>query len=230
MGVFLYLDIVPDRISEKEWASVYQETLTLLDNYEFLGIVKDDKYYYAARSAHQENVERGYAGWWVSGDMFGGRNMEDFLLYSDVAIYWERAGERQSNSSDILLSYLDTHEGPPACCIWGAKTQGCPAHKYLLAIACLICHRLPNAAHVYGDITAGQCHQAVDWANQFLTDPIDVPVTVDMKRLLPRLKAVGLTGHELLHSFYELTLEATDRNMGSYLSEQPKFAVPRHHG
>lgn len=73
MGVFLNLSIVPERIPAERWASVYQETLTLLDRFPFLDRVKSENgYFYAARSVHRENVLNDWAGWETEGDMHNG--------------------------------------------------------------------------------------------------------------------------------------------------------------
>lgn len=59
---------------------------------------------------------------------------------------------------------------------WGSKTQGLDYHIPLLAIGCLLETRFPDAVAVSGDITLSQCRKAVDWANQFLSKSIMVPV------------------------------------------------------
>lgn len=223
MGVFLHLDIIPERISKDRWSEVYQETLTLLEELPLLTRSKDENgYYYAEHSVHRENIIDGYGGWRAEGDLQTGPNMEPFYLIDDIAYYGERSLDDQGNP-DILLSLVrfdgENHQvvAPSTVGVWGAKTQGKRGHGYLLAIGCLICHRLPDAAIIYGDITAAQCRVAVEWANQHLKEPIDVPVTADVTRLLPRLQASGLDEKDLLPAFFDLTLEPERDSIGDFL-------------
>ena len=183
---------------------------------------------FAHRSAHDSD-----SGSWNScGDMKNGANTEWFGLYKDLHKYKERSpgywvapplykGTLPEDTWDILLQSVKdcSVEHPDAASVWAGKTQGEESHIYLLAIGCLICHRFPEAAHIWGDISAGQCRRATRWANQYLKQPIDVPVTADMKRLLPRLLKAGLPEEELLPAFYELTLQTKNRTMGAYLQE-----------
>lgn len=223
MGVFLNLSIVPDRISSEEWFAVYQETLILLEKFPFLDSVKaGNGYCYAAQSAHRENVLEDYAGWCVVGDMHNGSHMESFFLISDIGYYKKKVHECETNKQDILCCGLSEElkvEEPPSVWVWGAKTQGQPAHLGLLAIGCLLCHRFPDAAYVHGDISAAQCQRSVEWANQYLEEPIDVPVTADAKRLLPRLMASGLSERDILPAFHQLTLEPCFGEVGACLRE-----------
>src|SRR5699024_9693012 len=36
MGVYIYLNILPDKIGEKEWENVYEESLKLIQAYSFM--------------------------------------------------------------------------------------------------------------------------------------------------------------------------------------------------
>lgn len=218
MGVYLYLSILPGRITAEAWHSVYRETLTLLEKYPFLDQVERGGHWYAHRAEHREDLfPDGCGGWRTIGDMVTGGRTEDFMLADDISHYDKGVAD---NGRDILLYGLQelvTDSPTGVSLIWGNKTQGQDSHIYLLAIACLICHRFPNAAMVDGDISAGQCRRAVEWANQFLENPIDVPVTADMTRLLPRLRQAGVEPDKLLPAFFMLTLEVKDPDMGAYL-------------
>lgn len=234
MGVFLNLSIVPERIPAERWASVYQETLTLLDRFPFLDRVKSENgYFYAARSVHRENVLNDWAGWETEGDMHNGPTMESFFLVDDIAYYRKKTCNKEDNGQDVLFDCLYEEieaERPPCAWVWGAKTQGCPAHLGLLAIACLICHRFPNAAIVHGDITAAQCRRAVDWANQFLEEPIDIPVTADAKRLIPRLLDSKLEEKDILPAFERLTLEPHNDEVGKCIQKLlPAHSIENHY-
>lgn len=129
---------------------------------------------------------------------------------------------------EILLSALggaeegtDKIRKPQGCVnIWGQETKGLDSHIYLLAIACLVVSRFPEAAMVSGDISAGQCRRALRWANRYLEKPIGLPVTSRRNKLLERLRKTSLSGVPLLEAFYQLTDEAKDGRMGDFLRKE----------
>lgn len=136
-------------------------------------------------------------------------------------------GRPQGQGGEILLNLLEEagetrEKGKAQGCvnIWGQQTRGGGSHIYLLAIACLIASRFPEAAMVSGDISAGQCRRALKWANQYLERPIGLPVTSQRKGLLKRLKNTSLSGVYLLEAFYQLTDEAKDDRMGEFLRKE----------
>ena len=230
MGVYLYLSIVPNRISADQWHGVYQETLTLLEQFPFLDKFQaENGLWYAIQSRHRDDLFSGECGGWRSfGDMVHGSDTESFYLADDINHY---AVKEPDNGADILFVATNDIDAdtPPIRRIWADKTQGNASHIYLLAIACLICHRLPDATLIDGDISAGQCRRAVAWANQFLSEPIDVPVTVDMTRLLPRLQNTHIPNGQILDAFLQLSLEARNVKMGQYLSEHLEPSVIEAH-
>lgn len=40
MGIYIYLDIVPERITQEQWKEVYNKSLKILDEFPFMDIVK----------------------------------------------------------------------------------------------------------------------------------------------------------------------------------------------
>lgn len=223
MGIVINLDIIPRRISPERWRGVYRETLRLLEAYEFMEKIRARRngltYFCAGRTRDRENLlEMGCHGWIASGDLRTGESTQEFPLLEDVCAYMPGA---RDSGGEILLNALEGVRGAgkmPACVnIWGGQTRGADSHIYLLAIACLIVSRFPEAAMVSGDISAGQCRRAIRWANQHLERPIQMPDTGRMERLLGRLRLSGLPGESLLEAFYQLTDEAKDARMGEFL-------------
>ncbi len=225
MESVINLKIIPQRISSAEWENVYQESLRLVEAYDFMdrvGTVRNGrKYFYAEKTKDRENLDgRGCHGWRSVGDMRTGDNTEEYLLFEDICAYMPEDGA-QDGQEDILLDGLWEGKGGsgrnPSCGnIWGGKSQGEDSHIYLLAIACLISYRLA----VSGDISAGQCRKAVRWANQYLGEPIGLPVTGQRKLLAGRLKRSPLPRERLPETFLALTLEAKDGKMGEFLREE----------
>ncbi len=223
MGIAISLNIIPRRISPEKWRQVYRESLKLLEAYDFMEKIRARRngltYFFAGRARDRENLlEMGCHGWIAAGDLHTGECTQEFPLLEDVRAYMPAA---EDEGGEILLNALEGIEGAgrmPACVdIWGGRTNGADSHIYLLAVACLIVSRFPEAAMVSGDISAGQCRRAVRWANEHLELPISVPDTGRMERLLMRLRSSSLPGESLLDAFYQLTDEAKDLRMGEFL-------------
>ncbi|GFI18043.1 MAG: hypothetical protein HFI43_11665 [Lachnospiraceae bacterium] len=228
MGIFIDLKIIPQRIAPDKWKKVYQETLHLIDHYAFMDRIEAVRnglpYSFSARTKDRENLfGTGYHGWNSIGDLRTGENTENYVLYGDIHAYLPD-GQTKDNGADILCAVLpdmdDIIKTSGCINIWGNKTQGEDSHIYLLAVACLITDRFPEAAMVSGDISAGQCRKAVAWANQYLDTPIGLPVTAVREKLLMRVRQSGIPGDKQLEAFYLLTLEAKDAGLGAFVRRE----------
>ena len=71
--------------------------------------------------------------------------------------------------------------------MFSSKTQGCPYHLAVLAMAMLVEHRFPTAAVVSGDIDAAQAVRAAQWVHGVLGQELRLPVCVDPQALRDRL-------------------------------------------
>ncbi|WP_191276183.1 hypothetical protein [Neobacillus kokaensis] len=107
------------------------------------------------------------------------RFAETFKLYRDICHY--QSGQLERNRNDILFE-----EDRLMIDVFSSKTQGFEYHLYILAIAMLIESRLPNNALVNGNIDYDQCVKAKQWADQYLSSLIEIPVRVDVDKLLSR--------------------------------------------
>ncbi|MCM1133943.1 MAG: hypothetical protein NC400_00060 [Clostridium sp.] len=183
MSIVINLSIIPQRISPDKWEEVYEESLALVQAYDFMDRIPTKRngleYCYAGKTKERDNLpKKGYRGWCSVGDMRTGDNTEDFVLYRDIHAYLSESKETD-RGEDILLNALTGMDvpGKQKDCInlWGGRTQGEDSHIYLLAIGCLFASRFPEAAMVWGSISAGQCQRAVRWANQNLRTPIAKP-------------------------------------------------------
>lgn len=230
MGIYIGLNIFPERITAEDWREVYQETLELLDAYPFMDCIWEEKngikYYFARRSQHRDNLfDRGFAGWQSVGDMKTGYNTEEFVLYSEIEAYKGKS-QKKDNGRDLLINELQDErfeklgsaEGEVT--VWCDKTQGKDSHLYLLAIACLISDRFPNAAIVYGNINYEQIDWAVEWANDHLKKPIGLPVTADMEKLLRRIQNFVSDSNTQLDVFFELTENEMNKVMREFLQRK----------
>ena len=232
MGIYINLDISYS-VTKEEWEKVYEETLKLVNAFplaerrvikvkgiETICIIptkeREKTYGY-----NDENVEK---GWFACGDYETMQTAEEYALYRDLhnrKKYNSKAGDAMWGA---LPSYLNYDYNDARCNqvydIWGPKTQGELYHMYLLAIACLIEARLGTKAFVYGDVTRGQCKRAVAFANEHLSEPIDVPDRCDMERFYARISKMRLSEKEQLEVFVALFLGVKDEMFGKFIREK----------
>ena len=147
---------------------------------------------------------------------------EDYFLSRDLV----KEDEIDPGAGDAILCYLAAHclgyRWKDDICshtygIWGGKTQGEVYHMYLLAIACLIEARLGEKAFVYGDITRGQCRKAVEIANKYLENPIEMPDRCYMDRLFDRISKLPLSLEEKYRLFDSAYLGSKDGEYGDFV-------------
>lgn len=225
MGVYIFLDIMPNHIDKDEWEHVYEESLQLVHAYPFMDWVVDEKTYntdwiYADRTMETE-LDRDYftppsMGWHILGDFHTMLAGESFFFMRDLE-YYRRESKGSGNCNDILGSsikwkteWLDTSSSLHVnkSSVFDAKTQGYPYHIYLLAIACLIESRFPAHAMVTGDISIGQMKKAIDWANTILDKPIQLTERANNEKLLLRIKKLVHDDLVALDAFTRLTFHA----------------------
>lgn len=180
MGTYINLSIVPRRISNFEWEQVYDESLKLVNAFPFADVEKREYFGYEllvyAKAVEKTDPER---HWAIRGDLQSKRFAETFTLYRDISHY--QSAKLRSSQKNILFE-----EDRLQIDVFNSKTQGYEYHLYILAIAMLIESRLPKKSLVSGNIDYDQCVKAKQWANQFLSSPIEIPVRVDVDRLLSR--------------------------------------------
>lgn len=180
MGTYINLSILPSSISNLEWEQVYNESLKLVNAFPFADVVKRKYFGYDlpvyAKALEKIEPER---HWVIRGDLQSKRFAETFTLYRDISHY--QSTKLESIQKDILFE-----EDRLQIDVFNSKTQGYEYHLYILAIAMLIESRLPNKSMVSGNIDYDQCVKAKQWADQFLSSPIEIPVRVDVDRLLSR--------------------------------------------
>lgn len=229
MGIFINLSISKS-VTREEWEAVYVETLQLIKHFPLaekrsVTIHGIDTICLVKTEEHEDNdgwnYEKTSVGWNAVGDSYYMRTAEDYYLPRDLV------GENtvEPDAGDALLGALpaymsyDWHDERFRHVYeeWGAKTQGEPYHIYLLAVAALIEARLGRKAFTYGDITRGQFRRAVEIANQYLEEPIELPDRCYMERLFERVKGLPLSQREQLAVFIRFFLGTQDAEFGKFL-------------
>lgn len=180
MGTYINLSMLTSNISKLEWEQVYEESLKLVHAFPFAD-VDERKFCGYKLPVYVKSTERISSDrhWSIRGDLKSKRFAETFKLYKDISHY--QSGQSESSDKDILFE-----EDRLMIDVFNSKTQGYEYHLYILAIAMLIESRLPNNALVSGNIDYDQCVKAKNWADQYLSSPIEIPVRVDVDKLLSR--------------------------------------------
>ena len=227
MGVFIHLMISRD-ITQEEWRPVYEEALTLAQKLKLASVgkpeiggvpvsclvpVKEETSTYGLLN------EKTWTGFDVAGDYvtgaFGESNTLPKYLVCETPV---------SKATDPLVNaYLDSadSQSEPYYLLDG-KTQGYAHHIPLLAICSLIQDRLGRKACVFGDITAGQCRNAVELANKRLDRPIRLPEQCEPERLAARIQAIPIPDQKKTELMEEAYLGRKDMSYGK--------AMRRHFG
>lgn len=204
MGIYIGIDIIPNKINEDEWKLVFEETLQLIQEYPFATLNVDSvdgfKRIVLERTKEQYFEEEGY--WKINGDLKSKETGESFTMFSSLNKY---SGSKEERLKEEILLYYVEDGRPGAREVFYNKTQGKDYHTYMLAIAALIETRFPKCACVYGDISKKQAQEAVDWANSILEKPIDLPIRVNPIKLLERLGVIDLD-EKRLEALYELAI------------------------
>ena len=230
MGVRIKLDIIPAKIDADEWESVYEETLLLLQEYDFMDKIVDKEEYdykwiYTTRSKERQfSSYDDRLGWHTFGDMTTMKRAENFILLRDLS-YYDRF-RKETNCDDVLIARINWQSQMSEeiqdltvgnINVFDAKTQGYPYHMYVLAIACLIESRFPQYAYVSGDVTKAQMQKAIEWANSILKKPVNLTERANNDKLLKRLEAQLEVEYSKLQAFFDLTINQEDKELGDFI-------------
>ncbi len=194
MGVNINLYVSSKKINPEKWKEVYEESVYLINNYpdEAMSLKYEPTDYDGKRYVLTKDVERNKDNeercWQIVGDFKTHQKAESFIVYYDFNKYLKKSSDNLKSYDDILLGidpYLS--DKSDLRIIFDNKTQGYPYHSLILAVACLFESRFPYSVVVSGNIDYIQAEEAVDWANNVLDEPIELPVVVQPERLYNRL-------------------------------------------
>ena len=228
MGIFIHMNISKS-VTKDEWQKVYEETLLLVKAFplaesrkvyckgiETICLVPTEE----REDFYGWNYNKKRVGWFADGDYETMHTAEDYALFRNLVC----EEEIDENAGDAILGVLSDYMNDynkalsdNVYCLWGNKTQGEPYHMYLLAIACLIESRLNEKAFIYGDITRGQCKKAVELANQYLNNPIEIPARCDVWRFHERISKLPIGKKAQYEAFVQLYMGTKDAEFGAYI-------------
>jgi len=186
MGIFINLDIFPNRINAQEWQIAYEESVLFLqsDLVESMGI-QTENIYSLERTFFSRKIEHKIADpaerfWNVVGDFKTKERAESFILHYDLSYYLRKEAV---DTGSVITSVIEGRGIP----VFADKTQGYSYHIPMLAVAMLIEDRFPNAAMVSGDINIQQAVEAQVLLKQVLQREVKLPIAVVGERLYSQL-------------------------------------------
>ena len=201
MGIFIYLS-VSKSVSQAAWEPVYREALALAQQLGLaeyrrqeicgvpiwcLSVTEERTTYFGFEET------RTWTGFDVDGDYTTMETSEKNGFPKELIGGAASCSEPADAMLETYLAANEDKEPHEYYSMLDGKTQGYAHHIPLLAVCCLIVDRLADQAYVYGDITAGQCRNAVKLANKYLDRPISLPDYCDPKRMALRLKRLSLS-------------------------------------
>jgi len=208
MGIYISLAILPGRITQKEWRKTYEESLALLQGYSGkMMSIQTEEINSAERSVYSRKLEHDVDDskqryWQVVGDFKSKKTGESFIFYYDLDQYRSRRSRPKSNGDeDIIVSIVEENDHHRE--VFSDKTQGCPYHIPLLAVAMLVEDRFPKYAHACGDLDIHQAKKAQAIVKKVLRKEIALPISVDAPRLFKRIRA-HYQGKEAIDAFDQI--------------------------
>lgn len=231
MGIFIHLNIAGS-VTDAEWEPVYEESLQLARHLSVASIVEKEIHGVKTRCLvlteelkrlNNRTGEVYFRGWDADGDY-------EHLNVSEENCTPRCLENRNRNAANIqdammskLYDYLEHDEWEKVSKsihrLWHGKTQGEPHHISLLAVGALVEARLGKRAFVSGDITIGQCRKAVRLANEWLAEPIDLPVSCCLDKLYERIADYPLTQVEKIKLLKDIYLGSKGEAFGQFLRE-----------
>jgi hypothetical protein len=110
MGISIRLNINPARIDHYEWESMYQESLKLLEAYDFMDKIVDKETFkgfawiYGDKAKEKKlSLPKDAIGWYVFGDVVTMETGENFVLRKDLNTYIQETPKNENCFEEIYL-------------------------------------------------------------------------------------------------------------------------------
>jgi hypothetical protein len=216
MGIYIHLNILPDRIDPQAWRNAYLESVQLLQKWPpgILGLRSEtvgsaERLIYSSRIEHEITDDK-KRYWKVEGDQESRQFGETFEIYYDMDAYGSYRMGREKDPDESILDNLLGERCSVGYTVFSSKTQGMPYHFIILAVGMLFEDAFPQAALVAGDITLGQARNAQQIIKELLNKDVSLPLCADPERLLLGVLREGANADRLMHvlnGFYGNTAE-----------------------
>lgn len=178
MGSFIMLGIKPELIDGRAWQKTFRDIMEISKQGE-LSCKQEEKKYgvrYACNKLSEPVYDRQAAAnrWFVSGDLVMGLTVDDFTLVDSIQYYRELAAKAEVKEDWAQADVGDICNGGYLV-LWMGDTWQRRAHNWLLAIACIINHRFPNATYIYTASTPMDFIRATGLAGSIIGEPVEIP-------------------------------------------------------
>lgn len=177
MGSLIILGIKPELIDEIEWKRTFDDAMQISKRGELSCRQEKTRYgvNYVSNCLSEPVYDKKIRAnsWIASGDLVMGATVYDFTLVDDINFYrWasERARTNSFWDCDILEKDQDGY-----LILWYGETMQKRAHIWLLAIACLIYSRFPDAVKVNGALSPVECVRATGLAGDIVGELVAIP-------------------------------------------------------
>lgn len=214
-------------VSQEEWEKVYEETLYLATK---LNLADWKKFYYKGvrhyaycKVKEEKEVEFGKEKhyWLACAEYNHLADGEYFRLNKELnnSKYNKDAGPAILGKID---SYTNVSFKPYEKQVGYYGTDHCAGFYFirLLAILCLMESRLKEKIFIYGDICKSDCETAVELANKYLKEPIELPARCDYKRLYEIVKSIDIPASEKLNLMENAYLGEIDLKYKKFIEEK----------
>lgn len=197
MGVYVELKVTGQYIPEKEWAAVFDETVTLLKARKAMGLRRETVTYQGLpeieRTVYSKDIEYEVHDparhhWQVLGDAETFLTADTFTMYRSRQVFGAYAPPE--GNPDIIRDLIQEVEDDREIChsVFGAKTQGALYHFLMLAVGMLVEDRFPEYAVVSGNIDRYQAIRAQEMIREVLGREVVLPIVTDWPRLIQRIQ------------------------------------------
>ena len=214
-------------VTQEEWEKVYEETLDLAQK---LGLADWSKFYYKgirhyAYCKVKEETEEEFGKekhYWLAcaeynhladGEYFRlDRELNNSKYNKDAGPAILRMIDYYTNVSSKSYENQTDYDVTEHC-------AGLYAIR-LLAILCLMESRLKEKVFTYGDISKSSCETAVELANKYLKEPIELPARCDYNRLYEIVKTIDIPEEEKINLMENAYLGEIDLKYGKFIEEK----------
>ncbi len=213
-------------VTQEEWEHVYEETLELAQK---LGLADWSKFYYKgirhyAYCKIKEETKEDFGEekhYWVACAEYSHlADGEYFRLNRELnnSKYNKDAGPAILGQID---SFTNVSSKPYENQANYRITEHCKGFYgiRLLAILCLMESRLKEKVFIYGNFSKSSCKTAVELANKYLKEPIELPVCCDYNRLYEIVKTIDIPEEEKINLMENAYLGAIDLSYKKFIEE-----------
>lgn len=215
--------VVSKAVTKEEWEKVYDETAEIVQRLSMAEVrnvqVRGVSVECLVPVKERYSMEKGKTEkkWRTSGDYKELYTGEDFSLSESMM-----DESTECDVSDALYGMIKERQvcrNQYVSILWGKKIYEESYFIKLLALACLIQTSLKEKVFIFGDMTIGQCRQAVRLINAYSDKPVEIPDIFEQQRLMSRIQNEPFQEVEKMRIFARMYQGEKGDEFGTYLRE-----------